>query len=175
LGQVTLSLLIALISVIGAMSPAIKAIFSPDRSKTSFRMEAFTEDDALQVFATNTGNKPSFLLHAKLEFGGATRELSIREDPKDRTILPGSTRSFFLETREIDAAGLTRGDLCKEAHVEVGVEGTRESEAAIEVMPEPSAFARFINVKSRPVGEPCVDPAAVAPHPPAPTAPPKGK
>jgi predicted nucleic acid-binding Zn ribbon protein len=157
--QLTLSLVIGLISVVVALTPLIKKIFTPDRSDTSFSVIEVTKNDRLLVLARNEGNEASYLESVQFEFGDlkkANKRLTIETDADDtdRFILPGKHRVFHLsvEAFDISDAGLTgRGDplyndkMLNGGHaIKATILGIREGDKPVSVSADPDKLKEFV-------------------------------
>lgn len=105
IGQVTLTLLIALLSVLGTAGPVVLDLFEADRSDTSFELLGMDEAAGqyqLVVLASNAGNRDSYLRRVRIEFPkfpAADRELDIVASPEERMLKPGTT-IVRLESRD---------------------------------------------------------------------------
>lgn len=144
--QLTLSLLVALISLLVAAVPLIKSLLARDHSKTSFSIVELTKSDKLMVLARNEGNEASYLKSVIFEFGRfkkTSRELIVEmgEANKDKVILPGKHRIFYLSVVTFDVA--------EEPHsVKALISGIREGDKPILMDAKSEDLAEFVRRKA---------------------------
>jgi len=156
--QVTLSLLIALLSVAGIVGPALKSFFTPNRSRTSLELIELNGDYQLRLLASNSGNRPSYLRAVKIEFNAfprANQYLSIIEsDAGHRLLKPGEQQLLLLQTDGFSLSTLGikgREDAAfKTKFLEGGhalkaeIVGIGESREPIEVEANPVVLEKFV-------------------------------
>lgn len=160
--QVTLSLLIALLSVLGTVGPAVKGFLTPNHSQTRLELIEVGEDFRLLLLASNSGNRTSYLRSVRIEFKEfprADRSLSILGDASKRLLKPGEQQLLWLGAEE----GFALSDLGikdKEdpkfkkkflggKHVlKADIVGIGESRKQIEVEASPEILKTFVERRS---------------------------
>jgi ribosomal protein L40E len=105
--HLTITLVIALLSVLGTVVPVIKTALTPDQSQTHLQviemrapMPPKVDEYQLLLLATNSGNRPSYLHRIKLEFKQfpkADRSMNIVSTPEDRLLNPHSQKLLWLQ------------------------------------------------------------------------------
>ncbi|HEV7508572.1 MAG TPA: zinc ribbon domain-containing protein [Thermoanaerobaculia bacterium] len=159
--QVTLSLLIALLSVAGIVVPALKGFFTPSRSRTSLELIEIVgtgDESRLLLLASNSGNRPSYLRTISIEFKEfpqANRPMSIGGDAAQRLLKPGEQKLFWLNAEgfKFSSLGIKGRDdpifktkLLGGAHVlKAEVVGIGESQKPIELEASPELLEKFID------------------------------
>ncbi len=95
ISTITLALMTALISVIGAVSPAVINMLYPPRSKASLQMPSL-DGTTLRVVAINKGGAPASLIRARIDgdYLAAATKVRLRNDG-DAIIPPGSKLLTF--------------------------------------------------------------------------------
>jgi RNA polymerase subunit RPABC4/transcription elongation factor Spt4 len=149
--QVTLSLLIALLSVIGIVGPALKGYLTPNRSRTSLELIELDDELRLRLLASNSGNRPSYLRSITIEFKEfpkANQVLLIDGDANNRLLKPGEQQLLLLQTDGFDlsALGLKESEDPRflGGHVlKAEIVGIGESRA-LEVKASPELLKRFV-------------------------------
>jgi len=160
--QLTITLVIALLSVLGTVVPVIKKTFTPDRSKTVLEVLEMREPQAstaaeyqLLLLATNSGNRPSYLHNVKLEFTQfpeANRYMTIVvKKPEDRLLPPNLPQLLWLQVDLRRSALHFKNEAeFKEKYLGGGhvlkaeVIGTREGEKPIEIKADPELLKDFV-------------------------------
>lgn len=98
--QITLSLTIALLTVLGIVVPALKTALTPNQSQTHFELIEMNKDFQLVLLASNAGNRSSYLRRVSIEFPKfpqANRDLDILGETEERVFKPGGQKILRLE------------------------------------------------------------------------------
>jgi hypothetical protein len=108
--QITLSLFIALLSVLGTVVPVLREALTPDRSETRLQVVGteFHDKNYLVLLADNSGNLPSYLSDVRIRFSQvpkADRSFEFAGARDDRLINPGKQKLFRIST------GFSRSEL----------------------------------------------------------------
>jgi len=103
ISQVTLSLLIALLSILGTVVPILREAFTPDRSETRLQVVGIELEGKYQLvlLADNSGNLPSYLSEVRIQFSqapNANRSFEFAGKQDDRLINPGKQKLFRIST-----------------------------------------------------------------------------
>lgn len=90
-GQATLALVIALVSVLGAVGPQLKELFETGRTELVFEVDRLQDnDEEIVLFVQNLGTVPGYAKSVGFEIPGLrTRDLQFVSDRAQRTIDPG--------------------------------------------------------------------------------------
>ena len=163
--QLTITLIIALLSVLGTVGPVIKKAVTPDQSRTELQVIEMRAPQPPTVYeyqllllATNSGNRPSYLHSVKLEFEQfpqANRYMTIVNKPEDRLINPNRQQLLWLQVdfRRSEFRFKNDEDFKKRylngGHaLKAEVVGTGEGEQPIEVKADPKLLKSFVNKRT---------------------------
>lgn len=159
--QLTITLIIALLSVLGTVVPVIKKALTPDQSRTNLEVIEMREPQPptayeyqLLLLATNSGNRPSYLHSVKLEFKRfpqANRYMIIVNKPEDRLLNPNRQQLLWLQVdlRRSEFQFKDEEDFKKRylggGHVlKAEVVGTGEGEKPLEIKADPELIKNFV-------------------------------
>lgn len=156
IGQVTLTLVIALLSVLGTVAPVLKDLFTLDRSRTHLQVVEMNPERELVIFVSNSGNQPSHLQSVRFvfeDFPQASREMKILNPVQDRLIYPGKPKFLRLEAGfQLSKVKLTREHELFKKKVLGGrhsltaqVVGIREGERPLQVQAKPEVLKEFVD------------------------------
>jgi hypothetical protein len=98
LGQATLALVIALISVLGALGPQIKELFATRRAELVFEVDSLRENEQqIVLFVKNLGSAEGFVQGVLFEGDGVERRrLQFESERVKRSIGPGKDAELLL-------------------------------------------------------------------------------
>ncbi len=98
LGLPTLSLLVALVSLISLSAPVIKAVVTPENSRIKVVFQNF-EDGSAYFVASNSGNRPGSIGEAYLDYGTRAKpeRYYLKTNPKEKFIPPGTSRQLTFD------------------------------------------------------------------------------